>query len=429
MSLGPFELLGANPGNPHGHFEAIPPLMLNRELMEQAFGFPDDYTVSQEIIDRFIRSEGRWPADINIADRQYQRAKEIIHQLIASGPVSGFKDPRTVLTWPFWLRVFQEFPGLKVVALCLIRSPHEIAMSHYRRARGIYSYNLVLDSATLHMARLKDIVDGWQGDHAILQFDPMIYPRQAQQAVERCGLKWDAAAFAEVYDADCRHYRPTRIAHASQVVFEQLGGLVRQLSEEENLRNLMIDAAEREQILRDRCSHLTAMESENHTLKKEVASFAEKMNLVASEKGMTQVQLYNVAAERSASLARLKALEAEKMVWDRYRQSRGWALLVAAWRLRQKLLPTGSRREAAAKGIVQVLRAIYRCMRHVGLCIALASGAQIDRTRRPKVITCRLASNRNSSCEFHARRSVMEKPAAENIAVNSFSEQSVNHPE
>ena len=36
MSLGPFELNEALPSNPHGHFEAVPFLQLNRRIQERA---------------------------------------------------------------------------------------------------------------------------------------------------------------------------------------------------------------------------------------------------------------------------------------------------------------------------------------------------------------------------------------------------------
>ena len=42
MSLGPFELIGAEPTNPYGHFEAEPFHRLNRRIQNLAYGFADD---------------------------------------------------------------------------------------------------------------------------------------------------------------------------------------------------------------------------------------------------------------------------------------------------------------------------------------------------------------------------------------------------
>ena len=42
MSLGPFELMGASPSNPHGHFEAMPICELNRQVQGLFHGFIDD---------------------------------------------------------------------------------------------------------------------------------------------------------------------------------------------------------------------------------------------------------------------------------------------------------------------------------------------------------------------------------------------------
>ena len=50
-------------------------------------------------------------------------------RLAESGNVSGFKDLRVVLLWPYWSRVLSEFSELRVVRLTVLRSPHEVAMS------------------------------------------------------------------------------------------------------------------------------------------------------------------------------------------------------------------------------------------------------------------------------------------------------------
>jgi hypothetical protein len=42
MSLGPFDLNGAAPSNPYGHFEAVPFLDLNRQIQNLAYGFEHD---------------------------------------------------------------------------------------------------------------------------------------------------------------------------------------------------------------------------------------------------------------------------------------------------------------------------------------------------------------------------------------------------
>jgi glycosyltransferase involved in cell wall biosynthesis len=64
--------------------------------------------------------------------------------------------------------------------------------------------------------------------------------------------------------------------------------------------------------------------------------------------------------------SRLHTLEAEKAIWDNYRNSREWALLEAARRLRSLLLPSQSRREAAARKVFRLLRGLYRQMHRTG---------------------------------------------------------------
>src|SRR5262249_54772188 len=136
LSLGPFELNGAAPSNPFGHFEAMPFMWLNRELQELAFGFKDDLSSSPQVHARFCETQGEWPEGIRFPEGLLERGRSLIRALVDSGKVSGFKDPRTVLTWPFWRRVLEDFPGLRVVPVSLVRSPHEIAMSLVSRRKG-----------------------------------------------------------------------------------------------------------------------------------------------------------------------------------------------------------------------------------------------------------------------------------------------------
>ena len=65
-----------------------------------------------------------------------QRGRSLVRTLLDSGKISGFKDPRTVLLWPFWRRVLSAFPGVRIVPIALLRSPHEIAMSLFTRSEA-----------------------------------------------------------------------------------------------------------------------------------------------------------------------------------------------------------------------------------------------------------------------------------------------------
>ena len=105
MSLGPFPLLGANADNVHGYYESLPFYVVNRRVQEIALGFPDDYPTSEEGLARLIECGGAWPEGVEIPDDLVAEGRRLLLGLIESGPISGFKDPRTVLTWPFWRRV------------------------------------------------------------------------------------------------------------------------------------------------------------------------------------------------------------------------------------------------------------------------------------------------------------------------------------
>ena len=218
LSLGPFELGGADESNPYGHFESIPFVALNRELQLGALGFEDDAPIDLEVLRHFRDCQGQWTPGHAYPPHLRQYGRKLLEDLVASGPVSGFKDPRTVLTWPFWRNVLRDFPGLRVIGVFLLRSPHEIAMSMFQRSRGICSYEDALDIVAVHYRRMLEIFDTWRGDRAVLQFEPRLFAEQAPHTMELCGLKWDESAFAEVYDPACRHHQSERIAHEVQAL-------------------------------------------------------------------------------------------------------------------------------------------------------------------------------------------------------------------
>lgn len=159
MSLGPFDLIDANSSNPYGHFEAIPFYRLNRQIQGLAYGFMDDLPESPQILARFCETRGEWNEDIHIPQEFFDEGRSLVRALLDSGQVSGFKDPRTVLTWPFWQQILAGFPEVRVVPLVLLRSPHEIAMSLVTRRAGWIGYWDSLDVAAVHLRRQKLILE------------------------------------------------------------------------------------------------------------------------------------------------------------------------------------------------------------------------------------------------------------------------------
>jgi len=250
MSLGPFELLGATPYNPYGHFEALPIYELDRRLQRLVFGFTEDLPRSRETFERFCRCEGSWNAEVRIPPEMYREGHELVEQLLASGRISGFKDPRVPLLWPFWSRVLAEFPGLHVVPLFVLRSPHEVAMSVFRRSRGAFSYGDVLEATAIHLTRMWTIWKTSPVRRVLVRFDPRHYEQDMGRAAKICGLPWSARAFAETYDAGCKHYEPVAVTHRSQRLFEQFTGVQADRASRENLALAERDAAVREGILR-----------------------------------------------------------------------------------------------------------------------------------------------------------------------------------
>lgn len=224
LSLGPFELLGAAPSNPFGHFEAVPFQLLNRELQGLAFGFKEDLPGSPQVHSQFCATQGEWRDEIPFPEDLLERGRSLIRALVDSGEVSGFKDPRTVLTWPFWRRVLDDFPGLRVVPVSLVRSPHEIAMSLVSRRSGWCGYWDCLDAIAVHLRRQQAILESCANHPPTLCFGSPSYLTALETVVRHCGLTWDTAIALDVFDATCVHQAPAAVPHLAQTLFESLVG-------------------------------------------------------------------------------------------------------------------------------------------------------------------------------------------------------------
>jgi GT2 family glycosyltransferase len=257
MSLGPFDLLGANEHNKYGHFEAVPSYRLDQQLLRKIFGFSEDLPDSPEVLDRFRACEGQWRWEPSlVSERQVERGKTFVEQLVATGPISGFKDPRVPLLWPFWNRVFADFPGLRVVPIFIVRSPHEIATSIFRRSKGEFGYYDALDVTAIHYQRLNSILDSWNGERAVVRFDPRVFTADLRRAAEVCRLDWNEEVFAQVYDPACKHHEPAAVAHPAERFFRRLSRLRTNERDPANLERLEKEAAVRESVMRSRFAEM-----------------------------------------------------------------------------------------------------------------------------------------------------------------------------
>ena len=243
MSLGPFELIGAEPTNPYGHFEAEPFHRLNRRIQNLAYGFADDLPETPAIMAQFCETRGHWHRDTYIPDEFLAEGRALVRTLIESGTVSGFKDPRTVLTWPFWTRVFAEFPDVRTIPLGLIRSPHEIAMSLVTRRSGWRGYWSSLDVVAIHLEKEKQILDNQNDRLPYLCFGSPAYLKTLEFVVRQIGLAWNATEVLQLSDSSAVHQRPAAVAHRAQELFELMcGALASPCAEPENRMRVEKDA-------------------------------------------------------------------------------------------------------------------------------------------------------------------------------------------
>jgi hypothetical protein len=266
ISLGPFELIGPAEGNLHGHFESVPVNELDVELQQRVFGFDGDMPLSEENLRRFLECDGCWNSERMISPSDLGRGREQIRRLVESAPVCALKEPRMLLLWPYWNRVLRGFPGLRVVLLALVRSPHEVAMSIFLRGKGRYAYHDALAVTAANLRRLQEIRRTWRGEQVLVRFDPQTYAEDMRLAAKVCGLTWQEEAFREVFDPICKHHDPTRVEHEAQRIFDELSGLPPSLAARESPLALARDAAEREKVIQ------TSLQAETESLERRIAA-------------------------------------------------------------------------------------------------------------------------------------------------------------
>ena len=336
MSLGPFTMMSAQADNPHGFFESREFLALNKAVQNHAFGFIEDAPESPEAMQRFVDSEGRWPDGVDLPPSLLDRGAELVHGLVASGAVSGFKDPRVPLLWPFWAEVFRRMPGLRVIPVLLLRSPHEIAMSMFMRSKGRIDYCDALDVTAAHYKRMRAILADWPGLLARIRFLPEYFAEDLRAACRLLGLEWNEEVYSRVFDDECKHHEAAVVAHPAQALFEQLAALPAQQFTRENAARIETDALVRQRLLRRNQANtavelastqtalsgvraeLSATEAEAERLAAELSGAQTELSAVRVELSATEAEaerlaaeLFGVQTELSAARAELSATEAE----------------------------------------------------------------------------------------------------------------------
>ena len=326
MSLGPFELIGANESNKFGHFEPVPVNTFNMELQRRVLGYDGDMPNSPEILRRLLATEGKWSIESTVSSEELERGPAMIRQILESGTVSGFKDPRVPMLWPYWGPVVQSFSDVaRPVLLMLLRSPHEIAMSIFTRSKGICGYYDALDVTAVHLARMEAIATDWPGEVAVVRFDPRVYRDDLQNAAAVCRLTWEDAALDDVYDPLARHHDPVRADHPSQLQFDRLARLPEYSDQTENGLCLTRDAMAREKLMqleeiqsrqeilglraalaqtRNEC---VVMRGENHVSRTECRNLRSTVENLEFDRQRLQTELDALAQERDGLQATLDA--------------------------------------------------------------------------------------------------------------------------
>lgn len=104
----PAELIGISPFNERGHFELLPAVEFDNDVLEQAGGTWDR------------------PPAMGRVEALVGKVQPPIDRWFGSAPAWAFKDPRLCLTLPVWLHALS---GSEVRVVHVLRDPHAVADS------------------------------------------------------------------------------------------------------------------------------------------------------------------------------------------------------------------------------------------------------------------------------------------------------------
>ncbi len=186
----PDQLLAADKGNLHGHFEHVGFLKINNAVLEHFDASWDDPP----------QFESGWERDVSLT-ALVAEARELLDSF--AGKLSwGWKEPRTTILLPFWKAII---PDLRFV-IC-VRNPLDVARSLSDRngmpiERGVFLWTRYMRDAindTKGYARLVIFYEDFFED-AIAQISKLL---------EFCGLSnpGDLSSCRDNVVADLRHHR------------------------------------------------------------------------------------------------------------------------------------------------------------------------------------------------------------------------------
>lgn len=200
----PEDLVPANAGNPHGHWEPSGMVALNDRMLADAGS--DLYSA--------VDIEAAWFASKSA--NHFQAEAESFATRAFSGDVVVLKDPRTALLAPVWNRALAAC-GYRIVHVIPLRHPADVAESLRRRHLKDFPYDAWAEPrgeavwlrymlASLRGAeghtrvfvRYSDLLSDWRSVTAqIAQSASLTWPRSVEEAAQDVGSFLHANARAE----------------------------------------------------------------------------------------------------------------------------------------------------------------------------------------------------------------------------------------
>lgn len=364
--LGPeTHLMKPNADNPKGFWEHQLITNLNNDILERLGGSwhePPEFPVG-------------WEGDPKLADLR-ERARALIAEDFAGKDVWGWKDPRTCLTLPFWKRIV---PAIRYVVI--IRNPVAVARSLQRRdgftlEKGVGLWLLHMTSLLEHTAGqprtfflYDDFLHGWQAQvRRLCDFLGQSPPDRESHAIAQIG---------EFIDGQLEHHRGSfldtvdkaELAFPSKALYVALRLYV-SLASIAQLRDY--EGRSLEQALDAFGRYAKHEDVQRAALTAKLAAASDRQKVLEEAVRAREAELEEARTARERAVAEYEGrLQAERQRAEllnaevaRIYGSHGWKALQAYYRVRNWVLPPGTRRRAVA-------RLVFNTILHPGLALRI----------------------------------------------------------
>lgn len=151
-------LVGSSVDNPVGYWESGVVQGVNRSILLMQQFNEHAYGTVEHLVTAFNRSGG-W----DIAPESFSKLSEYFEGDFGQSRVWGWKDPRTVVLFPFWVRILLRMGYRKITPMIIVRHPGACVRSMLKRGE-----DRVPAAVEAGLSQAEFYLETWKAFHALL---------------------------------------------------------------------------------------------------------------------------------------------------------------------------------------------------------------------------------------------------------------------